>query len=246
MRKIVLILGATSAIARAAAAEFAEQGFDLYLAGRDAEELTRIAADLTIRYRVKAGWGIFAAESLSDHARFFAQVISSMGEIDGVVLAMGYLGDQSAARDFDAGGAEVILVNFTAAASILSHCVNYLEARRQGFIIGIGSVAGDRGRQSNYTYGAAKGGLALYLQGLRNRLYASGVRVITVKPGFVDTAMTYGMPGLFLVASPQYVGKRIVSALHKSADVIYVPGFWRYLMLVIKLIPETVFKRMKL
>ena len=245
MRKIVLILGATSAIARATAAEFAQQGHDLYLAGRDAEELTRIAADLTIRYRIKAGWGIFAAESLGDHARFFAQAISSMGEIDGVVLAMGYLGDQQVARDFDAG-AEVILVNFTAAASILSHCANYLEAREQGFIIGIGSVAGDRGRQSNYTYGAAKGGLALYLQGLRNRLYGSGVRVITVKPGFVDTAMTYGMPGLFLVASPQYVGKQIVAALHKSADVIYVPGFWRYIMLVIKLIPEAVFKRLKL
>lgn len=245
MRKVVLILGATSAIARAAAAEFAEQGHDLYLAGRDAEELTRIAADLTIRYRIKAGWGVVAAEALGDHARFFAQAISSMGEMDGVVLAMGYLGDQQAARDFEVG-AEVILVNFTAAASILSHCANYLEARQQGFIIGIGSVAGDRGRQSNYTYGAAKGGLALYLQGLRNRLYGSGVRVITVKPGFVDTAMTYGMPGLFLVASPQYVAKRIVAALHKSADVIYVPGFWRYIMLIIKLIPEAVFKRLKL
>ncbi len=246
MRKVVLILGATSAIARAAAGEFAEQGYDVYLAGRDAEELARIAADLAIRYRIKAGWGIFAAESLSDHGRFFAQAISNMGEMDGVVLAMGYLGDPIAARNFDTGGAEVILINFTAAASILGHCANYLEARKQGFIIGIGSVAGDRGRQSNYTYGAAKGALALYLQGLRNRLYDSGVRVITVKPGFVDTAMTYGMPGLFLVATPQYVGRRIVTALHKSADVIYVPNFWRYIMWIIRLIPEPVFKRLKL
>ena len=245
MRKTVLIVGATSAIARATAAEFAAQDYDLYLAGRDAEELTRIAADLAIRYRVKTGWGIFTAESLDSHARFFAQAVSSMGELDGVVVAMGYLGDQHAARDFDTGAA-VILINFTAAASLLSHCANYLEARKQGFIIGIGSVAGDRGRQSNYTYGAAKGALAIYLQGLRNRLYSGGVRVMTVKPGFVDTAMTYGMPGLFLVATPQYVGKRIVAALHGSVDILYVPGFWRYILLLIKLIPEAVFKRLKL
>ncbi|MHB1676026.1 MAG: SDR family oxidoreductase [Sulfuriferula sp.] len=245
MRKVVLILGATSAIARATAAVFAAQGYDLYLAGRDAEELTRIAADLAIRYQVKAGWGVLFAEALDSHARFFAQAISSMGEMDGVVLALGYLGNQQAARDFNVG-AEVILVNFTAAASLLSHCASYLETRKQGFIIGISSVAGDRGRQSNYTYGAAKGALSLYLQGLRNRLYGSGVRVITVKPGFVDTAMTYGMPGLFLLASPQYVGERIVRALDKSADIIYLPWFWRYIMLIIKSIPESVFKRLKL
>jgi decaprenylphospho-beta-D-erythro-pentofuranosid-2-ulose 2-reductase len=245
MRKTVLILGATSAIARATAAAFAAQGFDLYLAGRDADELSRIAADLAIRYRITAYSGLFAAEALDSHGQFFTQVIAEMGEMHGVVLALGYLGDQQAARDFSAG-AEVILINFTAAASILSHCTSYLEARKQGFIIGISSVAGDRGRQSNYTYGAAKGALSLYLQGLRNRLYASGVRVITVKPGFVDTAMTYGMPGLFLVASPQYIGERIVQALGKSADVIYLPWFWRYIMLIIKSIPETLFKRLKL
>lgn len=240
-----MIVGATSAIARATAAAFAAQGYDLYLAGRNVDELARIAADLAIRYQVKTGWGVFVAEALDSHARFFAQAVSSMGEMDGVVLAMGHLGDQQAARDFSVG-AEVVLVNFTAAASILSHCASYLEARRQGFIIGIGSVAGDRGRQSNYTYGAAKGALALYLQGLRNRLYGSGVRVITVKPGFVDTAMTYGLPGLFLVASPRYVGERIVRALGKSADVIYLPWFWRYIMLIIRNIPESVFKRLKL
>ncbi len=121
-----------------------------------------------------------------------------------------------------------------------------LRVKRRGFIIGISSVAGDRGRQSNYVYGAAKGALSLYLQGLRNRLYPSGVRVITVKPGFVDTAMTYGLPGMFLVASPQYVGERIVRALERSADVVYLPWFWRYIMLIIKLIPEPIFKRLKL
>ena len=245
MNKTVLILGATSAIARATAAAFAAQGYDLYLAGRNTDELARIAADLALRYRVKTYSDVFAAEALDTHGQFFNAMIAEVGELQGVVLALGHLGDQQAARDFSVG-AEVILVNFTAAASILSHCASYLEARKQGFIIGISSVAGDRGRQSNYTYGAAKGALSLYLQGLRNRLFASGVRVITVKPGFVDTAMTYGMPGLFLVASPQYIGERIVQALAKSADVIYLPWFWRYIMLIIKSIPEAVFKRLKL
>jgi short-subunit dehydrogenase len=161
------------------------------------------------------------------------------------VLAFGYLGDQQAARDFSAG-AKVIASNFTGAVSILGYCANYLEQLHRGFIIGISSVAGDRGRQSNYVYGAAKGALSLYLQGLRNRLHPGGVRVITIKPGFVDTAMTYGLPGLFLVASPQNIGERIVAALGKSADVVYLPWFWRYIMLIIKHVPEAIFKRMKM
>ena len=246
MGKTVMIVGATSAIARATAAAFAAQGHDIYLAGRNVDELARIAADLTVRYRVQARWGLFVAEDLAVHGAFFTQAIADMGEMHGVVLAMGYLGDQQAAREFSVGGETVILVNFTAAVSILSHCARYLEARKQGFIIAISSVAGDRGRQSNYPYGAAKAGLSVYLQGLRNRLYPAGVRVITVKPGFVDTAMTYGMAGLFLVASPQYMGERIVRALSKSTDVVYLPWFWRYIMLIIKLIPEAVFKRLKL
>jgi short-subunit dehydrogenase len=245
MANAVMIVGATSAIARATAAAFAAQGHEIYLAGRNADELERIAADLAIRYRINARWGIFIAEDMASHAGFFNQAMAEMGEMRGVVLAMGMLGDQQAARDFPLG-AEVIMVNFTAAASILSHCANYLEARKQGFIIGISSVAGDRGRQSNYPYGAAKAGLSAYLQGLRNRLFHSGVRVITVKPGFVDTAMTYGMAGLFLVASPQYMGERIVAALNKSADVVYLPWFWRYIMLIIKNIPEAIFKKLKL
>jgi short-subunit dehydrogenase len=150
-----------------------------------------------------------------------------------------------AARDFKSGE-KIIVANFTGAASILGYCANFLEQKKHGFIIGISSVAGDRGRQSNYVYGAAKGALSLYLQGLRNRLFASGVRVITIKPGFVDTAMTYGLPGLFLVASPHDIGKRIVAALDKSADVVYLPWFWRYIMLIIKHVPEPIFKRMKL
>ena len=245
MSEAVLILGATSAIARATATAFAARGAALYLASRDEDELERIAADLRLHHGVEVSHGLFDAEATETHEVFFKTVIEKMPNLSGVVLAFGFLGDQQAARDFEVG-ARVIASNFTGAASILSLCANYFEPLQRGFIIGISSVAGDRGRQSNYVYGAAKGALSLYLQGLRNRLFASGVRVITVKPGFVDTAMTYGLPGLFLVASPQAVGERIVASLGKSADVVYLPWFWRYIMLIIKHIPEPVFKRLKL
>jgi short-subunit dehydrogenase len=245
MNEAVLVLGATSAIARATAAAFAARSNDLYLASRDIEELRRIAADLRLRYGVDVHYGLFDAEATDTHEGFFNSVVAALPNLSGVVLAFGYLGDQQAARDFSVA-AKIITSNFTGAVSILSHVANYFETLQRGFIIGVSSVAGDRGRQSNYVYGAAKGALSLYLQGLRNRLHARGVRVITIKPGFVDTAMTFGLPGLFLVASPQSIGERIVAALGKSADVVYLPWFWRYIMLVIKFIPESIFKRMKL
>jgi decaprenylphospho-beta-D-erythro-pentofuranosid-2-ulose 2-reductase len=244
-REAVLILGATSAIARATAMAFAARGDALYLASRDEEELRRISADLRLRYGVEVHYGRFDAETTDSHEAFFETVVATMPNLSGMVLAFGYLGDRQAARDVGAG-AKIIASNFTGAASIISICANYFEPLHRGFIIGISSVAGDRGRQSNYVYGAAKGALSLYLQGLRNRLHPSGVRVVTVKPGFVDTAMTYGLPGLFLVASPRDIGERIVAALDRSADVVYLPWFWRYIMLIIKHIPEPVFKRMKL
>src|SRR5450631_770095 len=220
MSEAVLILGATSAIARATAAAFAARGNALYLASRDEEELRRIAADLRLRYGVEVRYGLFDAEAVETHEMFLLSVIATMPNLSGVVLAFGYLGDQQAARDFEVG-AKVIASNFTGAASILSLCANYFEPLKRGFIIGISSVAGDRGRQSNYVYGAAKGALSLFLQGLRNRLFRAGIRVITVKPGFVDTAMTFGVPGLFLVASPADVGERIVKSLKGRADVVY-------------------------
>jgi short-subunit dehydrogenase len=128
----------------------------------------------------------------------------------------------------------------------LSLLANIFEEKRSGFLCALSSVAGDRGRQSNYVYGAAKAGLTVFLQGLRNRLFRAGVRVITIKPGFVDTAMTFGRPGMFLVASPESVAVRIVKAILKCEDIVYAPAFWRPVMLLIRLIPEKVFKRMRL
>jgi len=241
----VLILGATSAIARGAACAFARRGHALYLAARDLPELERITADLAIRYGVAVRCGVFDAEAYSTHSGFLDGVVREMNGLTGVLLASGYMGDSMATRNFESGS-RVIAINFTGAASILGLCADYLEKAGSGFIIGITSVAGDRGRQSNYVYGAAKGALSLFLQGLRNRLFPAGIRVITVKPGFVDTAMTFGMPGLFLVASPADVGERIVKSLEGRVDVVYVPWFWRYIMLIIRSIPEALFKRLKL
>jgi decaprenylphospho-beta-D-erythro-pentofuranosid-2-ulose 2-reductase len=245
MNKTVVIFGPTSAIARATAISFAKQGYDIYLAGRDEEELKRIASDLTIRFNIHVYQGIFEAEKINTHEKFFKTILKQTGEIAGVVIAFGYMTNSAEMHDLH-NLQKLIAINFTGAASILTICANYFESCKQGFIIGITSVAGDRGRQSNYVYGAAKGGLNVFLQGLRNRLYPSGVRVITVKPGFVDTAMTFGLPGLFLVASPEIIGEKIATAPQKKQDIIYLPWFWRYIMLIIKSIPEPLFKRLKL
>lgn len=246
MKGWVLVLGGSSAIVRATAAELAQRGHALYLGGRDQDELARDASDLAIRYQIEVAYGRFDADHMDRFDGFFDEVLRHCGGIEGVVLGYGYLGEQAVAAESDEETLRIIERNFSSAARVLNRCAAELERQQHGFIIGIGSVAGDRGRQSNYTYGAAKGALGLYLEGLRNRLFRSGVKVLTVKPGFVDTAMTFGLPGMFLVASPQYVGVRIVRALEKGRHVLYVPWFWRYIMLIIRHIPETIFKRLSL
>jgi short-subunit dehydrogenase len=241
-----LILGATSAIARATAQELAARGHPLTLAGRDLAELERDAADIRLRSGVAVFVTAFDAEDFNGHSEFLSQVVTQCGGLDGVVLAFGYLGEQlRAAQDFSESLA-IIQRNYVGAVSILNRCAETLAEQGHGTIIAISSVAGDRGRQSNYIYGSAKGGLSVYLQGLRNAMFHRGVHVMTVKPGFVDTAMTYGMPGLFLVASPQSVASRILRAVEKKCNEIYLPWFWRWIMLIIRHVPEHIFKRLKM
>ena len=241
----ILILGATSSIAKATAAEFAAHGHDLVLASRDVEELNNIAQDLRIRFRIEVFVISFDVEDFSGHAVFWQSVLSKVAIVKGVLVAIGYLGDQHAARQSKTAQ-HIINCNFTGIVSILSFCADYFEQQKSGFIIGLSSVAGERGRQSNYVYGAAKGAFSIYLQGLRNRLHSANVKVITAKLGFVDTQMTYGLPGLFAVADPVYVAKRVVASLNSSRDVIYLPWFWHFIMLIIKAIPESLFKRLSL
>jgi decaprenylphospho-beta-D-erythro-pentofuranosid-2-ulose 2-reductase len=243
----VLVLGAASAIARAVADELARRGYDLQLAGRDSEELERIAVDLRVRHGVEAAVLRFDALDFPSHADLVeASRKASRDSLSGAVLCFGALGDQATAQADPAEARRILETNLVGAVSVLGLLANYFEGKRGGFLCARSSVAGDRGRQSNYVYGAAKAGLTVFLQGLRNRLFASGVRVTTIKPGFVDTAMTFGRPGLFLVASPQAAARRIVDAALGGKDQSYVPGFWRPIMLLIRLIPEKLFKRLRL
>ncbi len=243
----VLILGATSGIASALAKEFAAHKYDLVLGGRDRDELSALASDLSLRNSVRASVLAFDALDTQTHAAILTSFLTEAGNaLAGAVVCIGYLGDQAKAQvDWDE--ARLILeTNFTGCVSALNILANHFELRRTGFICALSSVAGDRGRQSNYHYGAAKAGLSVYLQGLRNRLFPAGVKVITVKPGFVDTRMTYGRPGLFLLASPESVAQGIFRAIVKGKSVVYLPWFWRPIMLIVRSIPETIFKRLKM
>lgn len=242
----IVIVGATSGIAKALSYYLAEDHHNLVLAGRNMAELETIANDLKIRYDVYASPLFFNALDFNSYESFFNSCINLIEPIDGFILMHGYLGKQKDAQRSNVELKNIIDTNYTSAALLLNIVAHYFEQKGRGFICTISSVAGDRGRQSNYIYGSAKGGLSIYLQGLRNRLAGKGVNVITIKPGFVDTKMTYGQSGMFLVAKPEKVAKDIYNAIKKAKTVVYTPFFWRWIMLIIKLIPEGIFKKLKL
>lgn len=246
--KSVVILGATSGVARYIADQFARLGYSVGLAGRDMEELERLATDIRTRYDVSCHTFYFDALAFDGHGAFPAQCGQAFGELPGgVVLCFGFMADQAAAQADFAIARRTLDTNLTGAVSILEAFAAEFETRGAGFIAALSSVAGDRGRKANYIYGASKGGLTVYLQGLRNRLYASGVQVTTIKPGFMDTPMTYGMklPGP-LTASPETAAKAMVKAITGKKNVVYVSFLWRYIMCIIKSIPEWQFKKMNI
>jgi len=247
LKDAILILGASSGIGRAVAAQFAMRRRNLVLAGRDREDLDRIAADLRVRYGIEARVEIFDATDFASHAAFFQHCqADSDGTLGGVVMCHGFMAPQSQGQKEFPIARQTVEANYLSAISILELAAADFEQKRTGFICAVSSVAGDRGRQSNYIYGSAKAALTTYMQGLRNRLTPAGVPVLTVKPGFVDTAMTWGLPGLFLVASPEKVASDIVKAIEKHKAEIYTPWFWWAIMLVIKSVPERIFRKMKL
>lgn len=242
----VLIIGATSAIAQAVAHRLAARGATLVLWARSAERLGVVANDLRTRYRVKVVIETFDFVDFSHHAGALDRAFAEAGELDTAILCHGSLGDQAASQaDFGVADRE-LLNNCRSALSFLTLLANRLEQQGHGTIAVISSVAGERGRQSNYVYGTAKAALNTFAQGLRNRLYPKGVHVLTVKPGFVDTPMTAHLPKGSLFASPERVARDIVSAIEKKKCVIYTPWFWRWIMLIIRLIPESVFRKSKL
>ncbi|HEX8912392.1 MAG TPA: SDR family NAD(P)-dependent oxidoreductase [Humisphaera sp.] len=250
----VLIVGATAGIAkpvaRVLARDAAAAGRDLglVLAGRDADELERLAADLRVRSGCRVATRRFDAADLDASAALFAGAAAALdGGLHGLVLAHGWLPDPAAAKADPATIRRLVDVNYTSAVLVLEAAAAYFEERKAEFVCGISSVAGDRGRQSNYPYGATKAALTTYLQGLRNRLHPAGVPVLTVKPGFVDTSMTWGLirPGSPLNARPERVARDVVRAIRRRRNVVYTPWFWRGILGVLKAIPEPVFKRMR-
>jgi short-subunit dehydrogenase len=236
----VLILGATSGIAKPLALEFARRGFDLVLAGRDQEEMQTIAADARVRCGVKTELLEFSALDYDSHDAFW----QSCGEIDGVVVAFGVMTSQpEAERDWEK--CRVMLEsNYNATVSILNRIALDFETRQRGFIAVISSVAGDRARRSNYIYASAKSGVSAYAEGLRARLYPHGVSVTTIKPGPVDTGMTWGADKLPLLAPPEKVASDIYRGIRRKAEVVYTPAPWRVLMTILRLVPAWIWKRM--
>lgn len=241
----LLILGGNSDVAGAVARQFAgNETATIFLASRDMDLLEKKARDLEIRTGAKVHPLFFDAADFASHERFYENLSPKP---DGVVTAFGYLADQAEAQsDFDIAR-RILDINFTGAASILEIIARDFERRGHGFIIGISSVAGERGRQSNYFYGAAKGAFTIYLSGLRNRLASRGISVLTVLPGFIRTKMTENMalPGA-LTADPDQVAEDIFRAYKNGRNIVYTRWFWRWVMAVIKSIPEPVFKRMQL
>ncbi|OMP78738.1 MULTISPECIES: SDR family oxidoreductase [unclassified Chitinophaga] len=239
-----LILGAGSDMAVAIARHYAGGKYDLQLAARNVDSLYPLQQDLQIRYHIKAESFAFDATDFDSHAAFYAGLPVKP---DITICVFGYLGEQEKAQSNWSEAARIIHTNFTGAVSILNIVADDYAAKGTGTIVGISSVAGERGRQSNYIYGSSKAGFTTYLSGLRNRLFHKGVHVLTVKPGFVYTRMTehLKMPPL-LTAQPQAVAKDVYKAAVKKKNVLYTKWFWRYIMLIIKSIPEGIFKKLKL
>lgn len=245
--KKILVIGAGSAIAEASARVFAQRGDALFLVGRKADVLESMCADLRIRGAKAVGMHVMDANEFGDHEAMLNEAESSLGGLDAVLIAHGTLSDQKACEASVERTLQELNTNGVSVVALLTRIAARFEQRRAGTIVVISSVAGDRGRQSNYVYGSAKALVTAFTSGLRQRLYPLGVAVITIKPGFVDTPMTAAFPKGALWARPQQIAAGIVSAVDRgSATVLYLPAFWRLIMLIIRSIPETIFRRLKL
>lgn len=240
----VFVIGAKSDIAKATAKKYAKKGHDLILAGRNISELESLVSDINIRYNRSVKLIEVDILNYNTHKTLYQSI---KDEIDTAICFVGYLGEQELSQEnFDE--ARLILdSNYTGVTSILNEVATDFEKRKTGSIVCVSSVAGDRGRQSNYSYGAAKAALNTYLSGLRNRLYKSNVHVLTVKPGFVNTKMTahLDLPNM-LTAAPEKVADDIYNAQKKKKNVLYTKWMWYWIMLIIRNIPESIFKKMNL
>jgi short-subunit dehydrogenase len=239
-------MGATSAIAQSTARLLAARADSLYLVGRRADALEAIAADLKVRGAPQVGFEVLDANDLPSLPAMLARATQALAGLDTVLIAHGTLSDQKACEASADLTVQELTTNAISTVVLLTAVAQQFEQNRAGTIAVISSVAGDRGRASNYVYGSAKAMVTAFLSGLRQRLSKSGVSVITIKPGFVDTPMTAAFPKGALWAQPQAVAAGIVSAIDRSAAVVYLPGFWWPIMMIIRAIPERIFSRIKL
>lgn len=239
----ILIFGATSAIAKSTARCFAGRQDQLVLVARNPSQLQIIEKDITVRGATSVTTLTSDLTQTDQHPELFRQATQAMGGLDTVLIAHGTLPNQAQCVNSFQDTLQALSVNCLSYLSLLTTAANQFETQKQGTIIAITSVAGDRGRKSNYVYGSAKAAVNAFLEGLRHRLHGSNVRVITVKPGFVDTPMTAEFEKGLLWATPDQVGKGIVKAIDKQKEVVYLPGFWQWIMLTINLLPRVLFKR---
>ena len=240
----VLIVGAKSDIAKEVARVYAKNGYNLYLAARNADELEEVANDIRVRSSVEVQLIEFDVTNFDSHATVYKSLPKRPL---GVIMVSGYMNDQHKVQKDWSETLNTINVNYTGAVSLLNIVANDFEKEKFGFIVGVSSVAGDRGRKANYIYGSAKAAFSTYLSGLRNRLYESGVTVLTVKPGFVATKMTENLDlPEKLTAQPSEVAQDIFEAQQKGKNILYTKWIWRYVMLIIKHIPEFMFKKMSI
>jgi len=245
MQKVVII-GATSAIAEATARLYAARGAQLFLVARNAARLQDIAADLRVRGSQEVFQATLEVNELHEHARVLDAAWSLLGHVDFALIAHGTLPDQTQCEASVDTAMHEFATNGGSTIALLTAMALRFEAQRTGTIAIISSVAGDRGRQSNYLYGAAKAAVTAFASGLRQRMAKLGVNVLTIKPGFVDTPMTRDFKKGALWAKPEGIARGIVRAADRGRSVVYLPGFWLPIMLIIRHIPEFVFKRIKL
>ena len=242
----ILVLGATSGIAEAVCRRWAERGESLFLVARNEDKLAAVAADMRTRGAAYVDTAVADLDDTAIHAELLAHAINSLAGLDIAFLALGVLGDQPKAERSFPEAAQILHTNLVAPVSLLTWLANYCAQLHAGTLAILSSVAGERGRKSNYVYGSSKAGLTAFVDGLRNRVDRDGVRVMTIKPGPVKTAMTADMKGSEKFADVEVVAATLVKAIDRGADIVYVPGIWRIIMAVIRSIPERIFKKLNL